>query len=47
MKEEMKTSGIYASDLRKLDVMVETKGLKNRAEALRVCIEYAQAHGVF
>lgn len=47
IKENLKTAGIFESDLIKVDSLVKQKCLKNRAEALRICIEYAQAHGVF
>lgn len=45
--EKMTSCSIYGSDLPKVDALVEQKKLKNRAEALRIAIEYSQAHGVF
>ena len=45
--EKMTSCSIYGRDLPKVDALVKQKELKNRAEALRICIEYSQAHGVF
>jgi hypothetical protein len=45
MKESVITCNIYASDLDKVISFKERKKLKNIAEALRVCIEFSDAHG--
>ena len=45
--ERVVTTPIYHADLEKLRSMKEQKNLKKLADALRICIEYAQAHGVF
>lgn len=45
-KMETQTStSIYVKDLEILDDFKNRKGLKNRAEAVRVIVEYANAHG--
>lgn len=45
--EKLTSCSIYPSDLEKVKGFVEQKKLNSRADALRICIEYAQAHGVF
>ena len=38
---------MYHADLEKMKSLREQKNLKRLADAVRVCIEYSQAHGVF
>jgi hypothetical protein len=46
MPESKSTIAIYASDLSKINVFYEShKELNSKADALRVAIEYADAHG--
>jgi len=45
MKEILLTCPIYAGDLDKVRTFKEKKGLKKLADALRVCIEFSDAHG--
>jgi hypothetical protein len=45
MKEILLTCPIYAGDLEKVRAFKERKGLKKLADALRVCIEFSDAHG--
>ena len=45
--ERVVTTPIYHSDLVKIKSMQEQKNLKKLADAVRICIEYSQAHGVF
>ena len=43
--EEMKTIPIYARDLKKVREFKERKGLNKLADAIRICIEFSDAHG--
>lgn len=43
--EEITSTSIYKKDLRLVDDFKDRKGFKNRAEAVRVIVEYANAHG--
>jgi predicted house-cleaning noncanonical NTP pyrophosphatase (MazG superfamily) len=43
--EEMKTIPIYARDLEKVREFKESKGLNKLADAVRICIEFSDAHG--
>ena len=45
--ERVVTSPIYHADLVKMKKLQSEKNLKKLADALRICIEYSQAHGVF
>jgi hypothetical protein len=45
--ERIVTTPIYHADLVKIKSMKEQKNLKKLADAVRICIEYSQAHGVF
>jgi hypothetical protein len=45
IKESMTSCSIYKSDLAKLDAFKMKKGIRNRADALRICIEFSDAHG--
>lgn len=45
--ERVVTTPIYHADLVKIKNLQEQKKLKRLADAVRVCIEYSQAHGVF
>jgi hypothetical protein len=45
MKEIIVTCPIFAGDLDKVKDFKERKGLKKLADALRVCIEFSDAHG--
>lgn len=47
MTEEVKTTRIYEKDLTLLKTWMGKKNIENSQEALRVCIEFANAHGVF
>jgi hypothetical protein len=47
MTEEVKTTRIYEKDLTLLKAWMEGKGIENSQEALRICIEFANAHEVF
>jgi hypothetical protein len=39
------STSIYPDDLKVIDGFCKRKQLKNRAEALRVAIQYCNAHG--
>jgi hypothetical protein len=45
--ERTVTTPIYHADLEKLRSMKEQKNLRKLSDAVRICIEYAQSHGVF
>lgn len=45
--DKIVTSPIYESDLKYVKAFRDSKKLKNLAEAMRVIVEYANAHGVF
>jgi hypothetical protein len=45
--EEVKTTRIYEKDLILLKVWMEEKKIQNSQDALRICIEFANAHEVF
>lgn len=47
MSETTTTCSCYASDKAKLVKMKEQKNLPTLADTLRICVEYAQSHGVF
>lgn len=36
---------MYAQDLRKIKAFKEKKGLSKLADAVRICIEFTDAHG--
>lgn len=38
---------VYEEDGQKIRNLKNEKKLKTNADAVRVCVEYAQAHGVF
>ena len=44
--EKQTSTSIYVSDLEHLDAFKAEKGFKNRAETVRVIVEYARSHGV-
>ena len=44
--DKITSTSIYDKDLVIVDDFKERKGFKNRAEAVRVIVEYARAHGV-
>ena len=46
-KEAITTTPIYAGDYEKLKKFRDEKNLGTMKEAVRVVVEYAQAHGVF
>jgi hypothetical protein len=45
MNEETKTAQVYVKDLEKIVAFRERKGLRITADAIRVCLEYADSHG--
>lgn len=45
--ERIVTTPIYNADLIKIKNLQKEKNLKKLADAVRICIEYSQAHGVF
>lgn len=45
--ERIVTTPIYHADLIKIKSLQKEKNLKKLADAVRVCIEYSHAHGVF
>jgi hypothetical protein len=45
MKEKVRTISIYDNDLLTVVEFQNRRGLKTRHDAIRVCIEYANAHG--
>ncbi len=45
--ERLVTCPMYHADLEKMKSLQEQKKLKRLADAVRICIEYSQAHGVF
>jgi len=47
MKEKTTMCSCYASDKEKLTKMKSQTNLTTMADAVRVCVEYAQSHGVF
>lgn len=44
--ETITSASIYGKDLAIVDDFKRRKGFKNRAEVIRVIVEYANAHGV-
>ena len=47
MSEKTTTMRVYEKDLKLIDQFNEQKPDLNRAEIFRICIEFANAHGVF
>jgi hypothetical protein len=45
MYEEVKTIPIYTRDLKKVRKFKERKGIEKLADAIRICIEFSDAHG--
>ena len=45
--ENIKTVSVYKSDLEKLRSFKEQKKLQTLQDAVRICVEFAQSHGVF
>jgi hypothetical protein len=44
-KEMVSTCPMYVSDLEKVKAFKEAKKLKKLADAVRICIEFTNAHG--
>jgi hypothetical protein len=46
LKEIQTSTSIYVKDLEHLDAFKAKRRFKNRAETVRVIVEYARSHGV-
>lgn len=43
--EEIKTIPIYSKDLKKVRDFKDRKGITKLADAIRICVEFSDAHG--